>query len=114
MTPNPNTAQPLHTPIAPSAFDAFAFNPSPANAVRLAIEDHKAGMIDGPFLDAINRARNICETFFDPNELLFLKSCVMAAEHLENMRGGSRDYAFESETEAIKSKLDTALALART
>lgn len=38
-------------------FDAFQAVPSPANAVRLAVSDHKqASLIDWPFVDALNKA----------------------------------------------------------
>jgi len=47
---------------AETAFDAFYKNPSPLTAVRLAIEDHKAGdVVDWDFVTALNRAADILE-----------------------------------------------------
>jgi hypothetical protein len=42
----------------PDPFDAFQALPSPANAVRLAIADHKLAQLnpDWPFVDALNKA----------------------------------------------------------
>lgn len=43
-----------------SPFDAFFVNPTPENAVRLAIADHQAGgLVDFDFVDQLNRAADI-------------------------------------------------------
>lgn len=41
----------------PTAFDQFKASPSPATAVALAIEDHRAGKLtDWPFVDELRKA----------------------------------------------------------
>jgi hypothetical protein len=42
-----------------SAFETFESDPTPSNAVALAVADHRAGkLIDWPFVDALNKAKD--------------------------------------------------------
>lgn len=73
-----------------SAFDIFYENQSPANALKLAIEDAKAGKLkDWPFIDALNKALAIVEA--QDNAMSAAAPDMLAA--LEKLAGHCGHYA---------------------